>query len=644
MAPSRDLVSFIIPSPHDRVRAAATLHLPMNVLYEEEGTLKVGTVLTDNASSLHVEAPHGKRSKIKAGAIVLRFQDGPLQDFLERARQIADGLDADFLWECSSGREEFGFDDLAREYFGHAPRAAEAAAILMCLQSAPMHFYRKGRGRFRPAPPEALQAARASVERKRVQAELQSRYVQELRAFRVPAEFSEKLPALLYAPDKASLEWKALEEACAETRLDVPHLLQRCGALPSTHDYHFHRFLLEYFPQGTGFPEYGELAVPDGLEDAASAAFSIDDAATTEIDDAFSVMPLAGGGWRIGIHIAAPSLGFPPGSDLDRIAAGRLSTVYMPGNKITMLPDAVIHAFTLGEARQCPAVSMYLDFSGDGFSLLACESRVQRVRIAANLRHDTLEEHFNEYTLEQDTLSHPFGAELRVLWDLANALEARRGKAGEGLPPVDYNFRVENDRVTITERRRGSPIDKVVSELMILANSEWGRQLAGAGIPAVYRTQSNGKVRMSTVPGPHQGLGVAQYVWASSPLRRFVDLLNQRQLVAMIRGETPPFGARDEALLGAMRSFELTYDAYNEFQRVMERYWSLRWLLQEEKNSVEGTVLRENLVKLHGVPLVQRVPSLPELVQPGAEVRLAIAEVDLLSLSFSARFAGRAGD
>ena len=65
-----------------------------------------------------------------------------------------------------------------------------------------------------------------------------------------------------------------------------------------------------------------------------------------------------------------------------------------------------------------------------------------------------------------------------------------------------------------------APMDKVVSELMIYVNSEWGRAMAEAGVAAIYRAQGNGKVRMSTVPAPHQGLGVAYYTWSSSPLRR----------------------------------------------------------------------------------------------------------------------------
>jgi exoribonuclease-2 len=116
--------------------------------------------------------------------------------------------------------------------------------------------------------------------------------------------------------------------------------------------------------------------------------------------------------------------------------------------------------------------------------------------------------------------------------------------------------------VRIVARKRGSPIDTLVAEMMIFVNSEWGRLLADAGVAAIYRSQNNGKVRMSTVPAAHQGLGVAQYIWASSPLRRYVDLLNQRQLIAWVRGEPPPYPAKSERLLTAMRDFEQVYEIY----------------------------------------------------------------------------------
>ena len=137
-------------------------------------------------------------------------------------------------------------------------------------------------------------------------------------------------------------------------------------------------------------------------------------------------------------------------------------------------------------------------------------------------------------------------------------MEAARGKANDSNNErIDYSFSVEDDRIAIGQRRRGSPIDKVVSELMIYVNAEWGRQLANSGIAGIYRSQGGGKVRMSTSPAPHQGLGVSQYAWISSPMRRYVDFINQRQLVALLRGEPPPYTRESESLQTSMRDFEI---------------------------------------------------------------------------------------
>ncbi|MBI5659008.1 MAG: RNB domain-containing ribonuclease [Nitrosomonadales bacterium] len=608
----------------------------MNILYEEDGTFKVGAILADNTTSLQVENPHGKRSKIKDANVLLRFAQPGLAEFMAQAGNIAADMDVEFLWECSP-QGEFGFNALAGEYFGHAPNPIEAAGTLIRLQSSPMHFYKKGKGNFKAAPPEALKAALAGAEKKRLLAALQARYIEELSGFKLPPEFAARLPQLLYKPDRNLPETKALEAACAATHLSAAHLLHRCGALPSTQDYHLQRFLIEHFPHGTGFPEVAVDPHPE-LPLAEDTAFSIDDATTTEIDDAFSVRQLASGNWRIGVHIAAPALTIPPGSPVDAIAAQRMSTVYMPGGKITMLPDSVVQAYTLCADTVCPSLSMYLEVEAGTFAVIRSESRIERIHIAANLRHDTLEPLFNEDTLAAGKLDYPFAPELALLWNLAQKLEAARGKSADNSNQQDeYNFHVENDRVTITVRRRGSPIDKVVAELMIFVNAEWGKLLAANGVAGIYRTQSNGKVKMSTVPAPHQGLGVAQYLWSSSPLRRYVDFVNQRQIISLLRDEPPVYARNDTALFAAMRDFDAAYTAYNEFQRGMERYWCLRWLLQENVQQAEALVLRENLVKLARIPLVGRISSLPEL-PPNTRVMLEIGEVDLLDLNFNARF------
>ena len=615
----------------------------MNVLFEEDGAFKAGTVLADNNTSLQVELATGKRSKVKAVNILLRFEAPAPAELLDRAETEAENIDTDFLWEACP-ESEFGFEDLARDYFGHAPIPSESAGVLLRLHSAPIYFHRKGKGRFRKAPPEILQAALAGLEKKRAQALAIDRMAAELQAGRLPPEFSPMLGQLLYKPDRNRPETKALEAACADTGLSAPRLLEKCGAIASSHDYRLGRFLFEFFPQGTGFGDaYAVPAIdPSGLPLAEVAAFSIDDAHTTEIDDAFSLTPLASGGWRVGIHIAAPGLAIRPEDALGKIARSRLSTVYMPGRKITMLPDAIVERYTLAAGRDCPAISLYLEVAAD-LRISAGETRLERVPVVANLRHHDIEPLFNETTLAGELPEFAYSRELKQLWEIATVLEAGRGKPG--VNQTDFNFLVDWDavtaqgpgRISISERRRGSPLDKLVAELMIVANSTWGRVLADAGIAALYRAQSAGKVRMTTVAAPHEGIGVDCYAWSSSPLRRYVDLLNQWQLIAWLRGEAPPFTAKSDDMLSALRDFELTYAAYAEFQRGMERYWCLRWLLQEDHTQANAGVLRESLVRLEHLPLVLLVPGMPAL-ERGKRVCVEIERIDLFEAEARVRF------
>ena len=236
----------------------------MNVFYEEEGTLKVASILADNDTSLQVEAPHGKRSKIKAASVLFRFEQPALPDFMPQAQRASEELDVDFLWECSSG-DEFDYAELAAEYYGHKPAPVESAAVLLKLHGAPMYFYKRGRGRYRAAPAEALKAALASVERKKREAARKEAYVAQLVAGELPAELQSMLATLLYKPDRGTIEWKALEEASAQLKLTPTRVIERSGGLPSTHDYHLNRFLFEHFPRGAAFGAGGRRRGPGGL-------------------------------------------------------------------------------------------------------------------------------------------------------------------------------------------------------------------------------------------------------------------------------------------------------------------------------------------------------------------------------------------
>lgn len=615
----------------------------MNVLFEEDGSFKAGTVLTDNETSLQIEMPSGKRSKIKAATVLLRFANPSAAVLLEQATPLAEEIEADFLWECVSDGE-FSFLDFARDYHGHEPNTVEATSVLLALHAAPIYFHRKGKGCFKKAPADILAAALASLGKKRQQALAMENWIAELKADRLPPEIAALTDALLYEPDRNKPETKAFETACAETGLTTAQLLFRCGAIKSPYYLHYKRFLREQFPKGVGFPALAAPGLPTDLPKADVRAFSIDDANTTEIDDALSVTWLPGIGTRIGIHIAAPGLAIEHGSPLDGVARTRLSTVYMPGNKITMLPDAVVQNYTLAGGVDCPAVSLYLTVN-EFFEVISHESRIELVHIADNLRHHDVEPWFNSETVGAPLPDKAFARELLHLWHFANACEGRRGKPSATQGINDYNFEILGDladpescRVDISERKRGSPLDKLVAELMIVANSTWGGLLAEKSIACLYRSQTQGKVRMTTSPLPHEGLGVPQYAWMTSPLRRYCDLVNQWQLIACLQGETPPFAQRSAELFAAMRDFELTYATYADFQRLMERYWCLRWLQQHDVAEINATVRREQLVKLDHLPLMVRVPSVPVDSTPGQRLRMAVERIDLLAPELTLRF------
>jgi exoribonuclease-2 len=632
-----------------------------HVLFEEDGAFKAGTVLADAGASLQVEAASGKRTKVKSSAVMLRFPEPSPGDLMQQAQRAAEAIDLDFLWECAP-QEEFEFTGLADDYYGHAPSAVEAASLLFRLHASPVYFHRKGRGRYRPAPPETLRAALAALERKKEQAARVEQWAQALVEGDAPEPIRREAARLLVRPDRNGLEWKALDRACQLTRSPPARVLLAAGAFADEQALHRGCFLAEMFPQGAGFAELDAAAL-----DAALAArlaelplspaepFSIDDSTTTEIDDCLSVQRLEDGRLRVGVHIAAPGVAIGRDDELDRIARARMSTVYMPGDKITMLPDAPIARFSLEAGRELPALSLYADLDAAGTRVASTFTCVDRIRVAANLRHDRLDDRVTEGTLaepaadEVDPLADlPQAGALRALWRLTQALSDERDRV-RGKPEarhrVDYSFYVDRDldgseTVRIVQRRRDAPLDRIVAELMILANAAWGRLLADHRVPGVYRSQqTGGRVRMTTHPLPHQGLGVPQYGWATSPLRRYVDLVNQRQLIAVAVGQPAPYAANDADLFAVISAFDARYAAYAEFQQRMERYWCLRWIGQQPTRRLEAVVVRDELVRLARAPLYLRMPELPALgLGPGRRIVVEVLDTDALELSVSARF------
>ncbi|HJV83622.1 ribonuclease catalytic domain-containing protein [Noviherbaspirillum sp.] len=626
----------------------------MNLFFEESGDFKAGSVLQQQGEAYQVEMQTGKRTKVKARDVLLQFASPEPAQLLIEAQAIADDIDLDFLWEVA-GEEEFSFGDLGTEYFGHAPKPQEAAGLLLRLHNAPIYFYKKGKGRYKAAPETSLKAALAGIEKKKQQAAVQAQYVEELKSRHLPEAFKPIALQLLFKPDKNSIEYKALDAACSDLQTTPQRLMLEVGGIGTPKQLHLAKFLFEYFPKGTGFPP---IAIPSvsSLPLADVRAFSIDDVTTTEIDDALSVVHTADGKVRIGIHIAAPALGIKRADAIDAIARQRLSTVYIPGDKITMLPDELVESFTLAEGKTCPALSLYATLDPTDWSVLSTETRAEAVPIAVNLRHNDLDEIVTEENLAAGAGEYPHKADIALLWQWAQVLEKARMAKREsfGLKPeqtnrVDFNFYVEDEVVTIVRRKRGAPLDKIVAELMIFANSTWGKLMHDHGLPGIYRSQGGGgggwaakmQVRMVTHAAPHQGLGVDQYAWSTSPLRRYTDLVNQWQILACVEhGVTAPlvapFKPKDADLFAIVSAFDAAYAAYADFQNNMERYWCLRWLAQENAKHVDAVVLKDEVLRLVDIPLIIRLSGMPQAPR-GTQVRLGLIRWDEIDLTVEAR-------
>jgi exoribonuclease-2 len=631
----------------------------MFVLFEEAGKFMAGRVLSEAEASAQVELDSGKRLKVKGGNILIRFEKPSPADFIAQAQAQAQGIDLEMAYEFCP-EDEFGFAELAKDYFSAQASQAEQAGMLFKLFEAPHYFRRTGKGRFKKAPAEIIAQALAAIEKKRVLTEQIAQWAAELGAGICPEPVREQLYKILFKPDKNAPEYKAVVDASRATHTAPLELLQKAGAINSPYLFHWKRFLLENFPKGTGFPAIAAPAIADALPLAPVQAFSIDDSQTTEIDDALSLQGLGSGTVIVGIHIAAPGLAVLPGSPVDMLGRARLSTVYMPGYKVTMLPDDVVQTYTLQAGRDCPAVSLYVSFDEVTLEITHSETKLERVPIAHNLRHDQLDATVTETWLTDASFQHENGLQpppglreqLSFLYRLARDLKSKR-EIVRGKPETfnrpDYNFRLQGndgaepqgtEEVLLSTRQRGAPLDLIVAEAMILANSTWGSWMAELGVPGIYRSQASlapgVKVRMGTKALPHAGIGVKSYAWSTSPLRRYTDLVNQWQIIACARnGKTAalvaPFKPKDADLFSIISSFDAAYSAYNGYQGAMERFWTLRYVQQHGLTELMATVFKENMVRADDIPLVLPVLGAQGLPR-NARVRVKLGDIDLITL------------
>lgn len=464
--------------PSDSSRFART-QLKQNAMYlyfEDDGAFKAGTVLSQAGSAYQVELTTGRRSKIKASHVFFPFETPSASELIARIPEAAAELDPAFLWEAAPA-EEFSFKDLAQEYWGEKPSPVELAALLTVLHANPVYFYRKGRGVYRKAPAEILSKALEALERKRRMEEQKKVWTAEMVEGKLPEAIGRQALTLLLSPDKNGIEWKALSDAAAETRQTPLRLMLALGGIASPWRWHVDSFYTANFPHGRGFPAGLPEPPADTWEELPIAdvdAFSIDDSTTTEVDDAASIEHLEGGITRVGIHIAAPALMIQKDSPLDTVAKTRMSTVYAPGLKTTMLPENWIKASSLDEGHLVPCISLYVWVKDDTFAVERTETRLERITLKANLRYDKIDDLVTEEAIAADALTIPYAHEIAWLWHFAKRLQHGREEVRGRPEPtgrVDWYFALEGEGedavIHVKGRRRGAPLDLLVAELMI---------------------------------------------------------------------------------------------------------------------------------------------------------------------------------
>jgi len=297
-----------------------------------------------------------------------------------------------------------------------------------------------------------------------------------------------------------------------------------------------------------------------------------------------------------------------------------------------MLPDNIINYFSLNEGSTVPVVSIYFNLD-EQLQIVDYFYEVEKIYIEKNLRLEELaiEE---ESDLLKDML---YSREIQLLYKFAITLEQQRGRVSVNPFSMDYSFYLDTaGDIAVQERKRGNPIDKLVSELMILANCSFGRALTNHFIPAIYRVkQRNYPVKMTTVPGSHIGLNVDYYTWASSPLRRSTDLINQYQIISMILGDKKFLTETTAELSYIVDNFDNIYASYLGFQDKMERYWSLRYMLDQELDKIQAVCLYKTQIQVIGLPLKLDIAGLLTPQAQGTIITLAITSIDIASLTLN---------
>lgn len=574
-------------------------YLGMLVEFLDEGRLKPGLVVREHGEQLAVTEAGGRERSIARDLVMLRHPDRKVTREtlatavsaleVERARLTAE-LDLNLLWEVvrEHGRS-FSAEELAELFFGG--RAACATSVMLeALFNDRLYFVRRHL-EFVARSADQVERLRVQYDKVRLRSEA-SRHTRNLirgvleDGLVVPPEEAAPLIAELRRyldnPFTRSRDLTAMIEAAvtdiapAEAAYEI---LARLGApLPGP------RFVIIGGVR-TGFSaaalaEADQVVAPSREAGDDMGSVTIDDDDTVEVDDALSCERLADGGLRVRVHIALVADFVTAHGAIDQEAAARATTVYLPEATIRMLPDRIAcdaASLIAGQERHVLTTDVRLSADGEiaGYSIYP-----SRIRIAARLSYDACD----ALLVAESDSAHT--AALRLMNEAALRLRERRRAAGALLVHRrEPKIKVSADgEIELTLIDSMSASRQLVAELMVLSNYVAARWAADHRVPIIYRVQPTiggdfaaQRPRLSLHPEVHAGVGLDYYAQVSSPIRRYMDLVLQRQLLAAL-AEPPSVAYQADELLKLLANAEAADAEGKELERRAKRYWTLRYL------------------------------------------------------------------
>jgi exoribonuclease-2 len=383
--------------------------------------------------------------------------------------------------------------------------------------------------------------------------------------------------------------------------------------------------------------------------------FTVDSPLTRDYDDALSVRTLGGGLFEVGVHIADAACSVPPGSPLDLEAEQRASSIYLPDERICMLPASLSEGtFSLKAGEDRLALSFLMTIDSDA-NILEARIIPSIVRIREQLTYQDVNTRVEE------------NENLRALYELALKRRTKRLERGAiilPLPEIQVSVNTAG-MIQLSRYEKETPSQILVSEWMIEANAAAADYLAERGIPAVFRAQAEcrpetqfvqsehpifhsyrrrrlfSRAELCSAPKPHCSLAIPNYTTVTSPIRRYSDLVVQRQLKHALATGSPLY--TKEALDAMITGISTAQAQVFTIQRKWTRYWIFKYLEQEDLETLDALVLDKNPRYAHLlIPdfLLEINAQIPEnhKFQQGDKVRVHIEKIipreDVLKVRF----------